>query len=81
MRDLTSKLPNRVAENYMNVATSQVWSTAWGVLGVPLVVVLGHINLEPSKQHLQYAKDQKPLPGHLYMMIDAVYPGVSGAIK
>jgi carbonic anhydrase len=71
----------RLAGNYMNVDNLASLEYGVGVLGAPLVLVLGHTNCGAVKAVLQYAKDRKPLPGHLHMMVDAVYPGVAEAIK
>ena len=71
----------RVAGNYMNVDNRASLEYGVEVLGAPLVVVLGHTNCGAVKAVLQYAKDRKPLPGHLHMIVDALYPGVAESIK
>ena len=71
----------RVAGNYMNVDILASLEYGVAVLGTPLVMVLGHTNCGAVKAVLQYEKDRKPLPGHLQMLLDAVSPGVSEAIR
>lgn len=71
----------RVAGNYMNVDILASLEYAVAVLGVPLIVVMGHTNCGAVKAVLQYEKDHKALPGHLQMLLDAVSPGVRESMK
>ncbi len=71
----------RVAGNYMNVDILASLEYGVAVLNAPLIMVLGHSNCGAVKAVLQYEKDRKPLPGHLQMMLDAVKPGVTDAIR
>jgi carbonic anhydrase len=71
----------RVAGNYMNVDILASLEYGVAVLGTPLIVVMGHTNCGAVKAVLQYEKDRKPLPGHLQMLLDAVSPGVTEAIR
>ncbi len=71
----------RVAGNYMNVDILASLEYGIEVLRAPLIMVLGHTNCGAVKAVLQYEKDRKPLPGHLQMMLDAVSPGVTEAIR
>jgi carbonic anhydrase len=71
----------RVAGNYMNVDILASLEYGVEVLGTPLIMVLGHTNCGAVKAVLQYEKDRKALPGHLQMLLDAVLPGVTEAIK
>jgi carbonic anhydrase len=71
----------RVAGNYMNVDILASLEYGVAVLGTPLIMVLGHTNCGAVKAVLQYEKDRKPLPGHLQMLLDAVSPGVTEAIR
>ncbi|HEY1965017.1 MAG TPA: carbonic anhydrase [Acidobacteriaceae bacterium] len=71
----------RVAGNYMNVDILASMEYGVEVLGAPLIMVLGHTNCGAVKAVLQYEKDRKALPGHLQMMLDAVSPGVTEAIR
>ena len=71
----------RVAGNYMNVDILASMEYGVEVLGAPLIMVLGHTNCGAVKAVLQYEKDRKPLPGHLQMLLDAVSPGVTDAIR
>lgn len=71
----------RVAGNYMN--TDNLASLEYGVevLHAPLVMVLGHSNCGAVSAVLKSAKDNKPLPGHIYLLVDALQPGIAQAIK
>jgi carbonic anhydrase len=71
----------RVAGNYMNVDILASMEYGVEVLGAPLIMVLGHTNCGAVKAVLQYEKDRQPLPGHLQMLLDAVLPGVTEAIR
>lgn len=71
----------RVAGNYMNVDILASLEYAVAVLGVPLIMVLGHTSCGAVKAVLQYEKDHKALPGHLQMLLDAVSPGVRESMK
>jgi carbonic anhydrase len=71
----------RVAGNYMNVDILASLEYGVEVLRAPLIMVLGHANCGAVKAVLQYEKDRKPLPGHLQMMLDALSPGVTEAIR
>jgi carbonic anhydrase len=71
----------RVAGNYMNVDILASLEYGVAVLGAPLVMVLGHTNCGAVKAVIQYEKDRKALPGHLQMLLDAVSPGVTEAIR
>lgn len=71
----------RVAGNYMNVDILASLEYGIEVLRAPLIMVLGHTNCGAVKAVLQYEKDRKPLPGHLQMLLDAVSPGVTEAIR
>ena len=71
----------RVAGNYMNVDILASLEYGVAVLGAPLIMVLGHTNCGAVKAVLQYEKDRKALPGHLQMLLDAVSPGVTEAIR
>ena len=71
----------RVAGNYMNVDILASLEYGVEVLGAPLIMVLGHTNCGAVKAVLQYEKDRKALPGHLQMLLDAVSPGVTEAIR
>jgi carbonic anhydrase len=71
----------RVAGNYMNVDILASLEYGVEVLRAPLIMVLGHTNCGAVKAVLQYEKDRKALPGHLQMMLDALSPGVTEAIR
>jgi carbonic anhydrase len=71
----------RVAGNYMNVDILASLEYGVAALGTPLIMVLGHTNCGAVKAVIQYEKDRKALPGHLQMLLDAVSPGVTEAIR
>jgi carbonic anhydrase len=71
----------RVAGNYMNVDILASLEYGTEVLGAPLIMVLGHTNCGAVKAVIQFEKDHKALPGHLQMLLDAVSPGVTEAIR
>jgi carbonic anhydrase len=70
----------RVAGNY--VTADNLASLEYGVvvLGAPLIMVLGHTNCGAIDAVVKNMKKSTPLPGHINMLVDALKPGVSGAI-
>jgi carbonic anhydrase len=71
----------RVAGNYMNTDNLASLEYAVEILRAPLVMVLGHSNCGAVSAVLKNAKDHKPLPGHIYLLVDALEPGIAPAIK
>ena len=47
------------------------------VLGVPLILVLGHSGCGAESAALQSAHDQTPMPGHLPALMAEISPAVS----
>lgn len=71
----------RVAGNYMNTDNLASLEYGVGVLGAPLVMVLGHSNCGAVKAVVQNAQHSTPLPGHINLIVDALQPGVQEALK
>jgi carbonic anhydrase len=66
----------RVAGNFAN--DDSVASLEYGVavLGVPLILVLGHDSCGAVDATIKSLKDDKPLPGHLPSLVTALAPPV-----
>jgi carbonic anhydrase len=66
----------RVAGNFAN--DDSVASLEYGVavLGVPLILVLGHDSCGAVDATIKSLKDDKPLPGHLPSLVTALAPAV-----
>jgi carbonic anhydrase len=71
----------RVAGNYMNTDNLASLEYAVEILRAPLVMVLGHTNCGAVSAVLKNVKDNTPLPGHIYLLVDALRPGIARAIK
>ncbi|TAN01068.1 MAG: carbonic anhydrase [Rhodanobacteraceae bacterium] len=71
----------RVAGNYLNPDVLSSLEYGVGVLGTPLVMVLGHSNCGAVKAAIQEIQSSKPLPGHIWDITDAVRPGIAGVVK
>jgi carbonic anhydrase len=69
----------RVAGNFVN--EDGLASLEYGsmVLGVPLIMVLGHSNCGAVAATIKAVKDGTTLPGHLPSLIDAIRPAVLAA--
>jgi carbonic anhydrase len=66
----------RVAGNF---ATSEVVASleyAVAVLGVPLIMVLGHESCGAVEAAIKSLKDDKVLPGHMPSLVDGIAPAV-----
>jgi carbonic anhydrase len=66
----------RVAGNF---ATSEVVASleyAVAVLGVPLIMVLGHESCGAVEAAIKSLKDDKALPGHMPSLVDGIAPAV-----
>jgi carbonic anhydrase len=50
------------------------------VLGAPLIMVLGHTNCGAVSAVLKSTQKSEPLPGHIFMIVDALQSGVEKAI-
>ncbi len=70
----------RVAGNYVNVDNLASLEYAVAVLSVPLIMVMGHTNCGAVSAVVKNAQKSTPLPGHIFMLVDALQPGVSAAI-
>lgn len=70
----------RVAGNFVN--TDGLASLEYGVavLGVPLIMVLGHSNCGAIDATIKVVKDNVVLPGHLPELVNALKPGIEAAI-
>lgn len=71
----------RVAGNYLNGDVLSSLEYGVGVLGTPLVMVLGHSQCGAIKAAIQEIQSPKPLPGHIWDITDAVQPGIARVVK
>jgi len=71
----------RVAGNYLNPDALSSLEYGVGVLGTPLVMVLGHSNCGAVKATIQELQDPKPLPGHIWDITNAVRAGIENVVK
>jgi carbonic anhydrase len=70
----------RVAGNYVNVDNLASLEYGVAVLGAPLIMVLGHTNCGAIDAVVKNMKKSTPLPGHIYMLVDALKPGVQKTV-
>lgn len=70
----------RVAGNFVN--TDGLASLEYGVkvLGVPLIMVLGHTNCGAISATIKVVQENVTLPGHLPDLVNALKPGIETAI-
>jgi carbonic anhydrase len=66
----------RIAGNFANAETIASMEYAVAVLGVPLIVVLGHDSCGAVDATIKSLKDDKPLPGHIPSLVEAIAPSV-----
>jgi carbonic anhydrase len=71
----------RVAGNYMSPDILASLEYSVEVLGAPLIVVLGHTNCGAVSAVVKNAKKGEALPGHIFLLVDALHPGVEQALK
>lgn len=71
----------RVAGNYVNVDNLASLEYSVELLGAPLVMVLGHTNCGAVSAVVKSAQKSEPLPGHIFMLIDALQAGVEVALQ
>ena len=67
----------RVAGNVLTEAGIASLEYATQVLGVPLILVLGHSNCGAVAAAIKSAQDGTPLPGHLPELIAEIAPAVT----
>jgi carbonic anhydrase len=67
----------RVAGNFANTDTVASLEYAVAVLGVPLILVLGHDSCGAVDATIKSLKDDKPLPGHMQSLVE----GIAAAVK
>src|ERR1700733_4092014 len=70
----------RVAGNFANTDTVASLEYAVAVLGVPLILVLGRDSCGAIDATIKSLKDDKPLPGHMPSLVDAIAPSVKAVL-
>jgi carbonic anhydrase len=71
----------RVAGNFANTDTIASLEYAVAVLGVPLILVLGHDRCGAVDAAIKSLKDDKPLPGHMPSLVDGLAPSVKTVLQ
>jgi carbonic anhydrase len=66
----------RVAGNFANTDSIASLEYAVAVLGVPLILVLGHESCGAVDATIKSLKDDKPLPGHMQSLVEGLAPAV-----
>jgi carbonic anhydrase len=66
----------RVAGNFATEEVTASMEYAVAVLGVPLILVLGHESCGAVDSAIKSLKDDKPLPGHMPSLVSGVAPAV-----
>ena len=66
----------RVAGNFANAETIASMEYAVAVLGVPLLLVLGHDSCGAVDATIKSLRDDKPLPGHMPSLVEGIAPSV-----
>ncbi|HEX3114912.1 MAG TPA: carbonic anhydrase [Bradyrhizobium sp.] len=66
----------RVAGNFASTETIASLEYAVAVLAVPLILVLGHDSCGAVDATIKSLKDEKPLPGHMPSLVEAIAPSV-----
>ena len=69
----------RVAGNFVNDDNLASFEFGVAVLGVPLLMVLGHSACGAVKSSIASMRDQTTLPGHLPSLVSALAPAVKAA--
>ena len=69
----------RVAGNFATDETVASLEYAVAVLNVPLILVLGHDACGAVDATIKSLKDDKPLPGHMPSLVEAIAPSVKAA--
>jgi len=71
----------RVAGNFAGTETVASMEYAVAVLNTPLILVLGHDACGAVDATLKAIKDDKPPPGHIPSLVDAIAPSAKAAIQ
>ena len=69
----------RVAGNFASTETIASLEYAVAVLNTPLILVLGHDACGAVDATIKSLKDDKPLPGHMPSLVEAIAPSVKAA--
>jgi carbonic anhydrase len=69
----------RVAGNFASNETTASLEYAVAVLNTPLILVLGHDACGAVDATIKSLKDEKPLPGHMPSLVEAIAPAVKAA--
>jgi carbonic anhydrase len=71
----------RVAGNFAGTETIASMEYAVAVLNTPLILVLGHDACGAVDATLKALKDDKPPPGHIPSLVDAIAPAAKAAMQ
>jgi len=71
----------RVAGNFASTETIASLEYAVAVLAVPLILVLGHDSCGAIDATIKSLKDEKPLPGHMPSLVEAIAPSVKAVLQ
>jgi carbonic anhydrase len=71
----------RVAGNFANTDSIASLEYAVAVLGVPLILVLGHDSCGAVDATIKSLKDDKPLPGHMPSLVEGIAPSVKAVLS
>ena len=71
----------RVAGNFAGTETIASMEYAVAVLNAPLILVLGHDSCGAVDATLKAIKDNKPPPGHIPSLVDAIAPAAKAAMQ
>ncbi|WP_426615938.1 carbonic anhydrase [Bradyrhizobium sp. McL0616] len=71
----------RVAGNFAGTETIASLEYAVAVLGAPLILVLGHDACGAVDATLKALKNDKPLPGHIPSLVEAIAPAAKAAMQ
>jgi len=71
----------RVAGNFATEETVASLEYAVAVLAAPLILVLGHDSCGAVDAAIKSLKDEKPLPGHMPSLVEAIAPSVKAVLQ
>src|SRR5438445_3993583 len=71
----------RVAGNFANDDTVASMEYAVAVLGAPMILVLGHDSCGAVDATIKSLKDDKPPPGHIPSLVEAIAPAAKAAMQ